>query len=223
MKALVVEDNERLAEFIKMGLVQAGFVCDGATSLGYASALVETVVFDVIILDLGLPDGDGLRWLKKLRASGNAVPVLILTARGGPGDRVSGLDTGADDYVVKPFEIAELLARCRALLRRPGAVLGPVLAVGDVSLLTAERTVTVNGAQVELGKRETGILESLMRRGGKVVTRETMEQQVYSFDDEFTPNALEAAMSRLRKKLSEAGSKADIQTVRGVGYIMTEG
>lgn len=221
MRALVVEDNHRIADFIAGGLDHAGYATDKAATLEAASELLAAAQFDIILLDLGLPDGDGVAWLKHLRASGYAVPVLILTARDGLGDRVAGLDTGADDYVVKPFELAELMARCRALLRRPAEAISPMLVVGDLMLELSSRAAKVGELAVDLGKRETDILESLMRRVGKVVTREVLEEQNYSFNDEITPNAMEAAISRLRRKLADAGSAADIQTVRGVGYVLS--
>jgi DNA-binding response OmpR family regulator len=221
MRVLVIEDNVRLAEHITVAVLNAGFACDAAHSLSEASDALAAGAAGLIILDLGLPDGSGLDWLKKLRASGDTVPVLILTARDGLGDRVNGLDAGADDYLIKPFEVDELLARCRALMRRPSTSLGTVLMLGNIGLQQSDRTVVISGQTVDLGKRETGILECLMRRPGGVVTRDVLEQQAYSLGDEITPNAVEAAISRLRRKLADAGATADIQTVRGVGYIIT--
>jgi DNA-binding response OmpR family regulator len=223
MRALIIEDNQRIAGFIAGGLGQAGYATDAAGTLDAASELLAAAQYDIVLLDLGLPDGDGISWLKRVRASGNAVPVLILTARDGLGDRVAGLDTGADDYVVKPFEMDELMARCRALLRRPAEAISPRLTAGDIELDLPSRIVRVGANVADLGKRETDILESLMRRSGKVVTREALDGQIYSFTDEFTPNAIEAAVSRLRRKLAEAGSTATIQTVRGVGYFINAG
>jgi DNA-binding response OmpR family regulator len=221
MRVLVIEDNVRLAEHITVAVLNAGFACDAAHSLAEASDALAAGAAGLIILDLGLPDGSGLDWLKKLRTSGDTVPVLILTARDGLGDRVNGLDAGADDYLIKPFEVDELLARCRALMRRPSTSLGTVLMLGNIGMQQSDRTVVISGHTVDLGKRETGILECLMRRPGGVVTRDVLEQQAYSLGDEITPNAVEAAISRLRRKLADAGATADIQTVRGVGYIIT--
>lgn len=221
MRALVVEDNARLADFIAGALNHAGYSTDIAATLASASELFAAAQFDIVLLDLGLPDGDGNTWLKRLRSSGHTIPVLILTARDGLGDRVAGLDNGADDYLAKPFQLAELMARCRALMRRPPDAVNPQLSVGDLVLSVSSRAVAVGQTAVEMGKRETDILESLMRRPGNVVTRELLEQQIYSFNDEVTPNAMEAAISRLRRKLADAGSSAHIHTVRGVGYFLT--
>jgi len=220
MRALIVEDQERLARLIEAGLERAGFTADQACDLAHADEALGAAKFDLILLDLGLPDGDGMRWLKNARQRGLATPVLIVTARGELEDRVGGLDTGADDYVTKPFEMDELLARCRALVRRPHDTLAAILRHGDVALDTVVRRVEVDGRDVEFGKRETDILEVLLRRPGRVVTREDLEQRIYGFGEEVTPNALEVAVSRIRKKLGDAGSALMIHTVRGVGYYL---
>ncbi len=223
MRALVVEDQERLAQYIVAGLAKGGFTADTASRLDDASAALDAAHYDLILLDLGLPDGDGVGWLGKQRLAGVKIPVLIVTARDALGDRVKGLDSGADDYLVKPFAMEELLARCRALMRRPAEAGAMVLEAGGTRLDLATRSVLVNGVPVELGRRETDLLELLLRRAGSVVTRETIDGQIYSFDDEVTPNAIEAGMSRLRRKLSEAGSLVEIHTVRGVGYLLKTG
>jgi DNA-binding response OmpR family regulator len=220
VRALIVEDQERLGALMAQGLRRAGFAADRASNLTLADEALGAAKFDLILLDLGLPDGDGMHWLKRARAGGLSTPVLIVTARGELEDRVGGLDTGADDYVTKPFEMEELLARCRALVRRPSDTLAPVLSAGDIGLDTATREVKVGGLDVEFGKRETDILEVLLRRPGRVVTREDIEQRIYGFGEEVTPNALEVAVSRVRKKLADAGSKIVIHTVRGVGYYL---
>jgi DNA-binding response OmpR family regulator len=147
----------------------------------------------------------------------------VVTARGGLSDRVSGLDTGADDYLVKPFEMDELLARCRALLRRPGAGLGSVLSAGNLDLDTTARQVRIAGQGIETPRREVALLETLLRRAGQVVPRPALEESLYGFDDEVTPNALEAHVSRLRRRLAEAGADVTIHTVRGVGYLLRTG
>jgi DNA-binding response OmpR family regulator len=220
MRALIIEDQERLAELIASGLRRAGFAADQAISLVRADEALDAAKFDLILLDLGLPDGDGMGWLKSARARGLATPVLIVTARGELEDRVGGLDTGADDYVTKPFELDELLARCRALVRRPHDTLAAILTADDVALDTHDRTVKVDGRDADFGKRETDILEVLLRSRGRVVTREDIEQRIYGFGEEVTPNALEVAVSRIRKKLADAGSALVIHTVRGVGYYL---
>lgn len=220
MRALIVEDQERLANLIEAGLQRGGFTADQAATLDDANDALSAAEFDLILLDLGLPDGDGMKWLKNARASGLATPVLIVTARGELEDRVGGLDTGADDYVTKPFEMNELLARCRALVRRPHDTLNAILRAGDVALDTVARSVQVNGRDAEFGRRETDVLEVLLRRPGRVVTHENLQERIYGFGEEVTPNALEVAVSRIRKKLADAGSALMVHTVRGVGYYL---
>jgi len=220
MRVLLVEDNERLSSLMRDGLARGGFAVDAFASLNDAEAAIGAVDYDLILLDLGLPDGDGMEWLKRLRRRGHATPVLVVTARGGVTDRVTGLDTGADDYLVKPFEMDELLARCRAILRRPGACLSTVLATGNVTLDTSSRQVAVADAPIDAPRQETDLLEILLRRSGQVVPRAVLEERLYGFDDEVTPNALEAHVSRLRRRLSDAGADVSIHTVRGVGYLL---
>jgi DNA-binding response OmpR family regulator len=145
----------------------------------------------------------------------------MLTARGGIDDRVSGLNAGADDYLVKPFQIPELAARCRALLRRPGASLTTTLACGNVALDPAVRSVTIGSAPVEMPPRETNLLENLLRRAGHVVTKAALENSLYAMDAEVTPNALEAVVSRLRRRLGAAGADVTIRTIHGIGYVIT--
>ncbi|WP_158043531.1 response regulator [Skermanella pratensis] len=220
MRLLLVEDNERLAGLMAGGLGRAGFAVDAFGSLEEADAAAAAADYDLIVLDLGLPDGDGLAWLKGFRARRRGTPVLVATARGGLGDRVSGLDTGADDYLVKPFEMDELLARCRALLRRPGSCLATVLTAGNVAFDTVSRRISVGGQVIDAPRRELDLIEILLRRAGQVVTRPVLEESLYGFNDEVTPNALEAHVSRLRRRLAEAGADAAIHTVRGVGYLL---
>jgi DNA-binding response OmpR family regulator len=220
MRVLLIEDNERLSSLMQGGLARAGFTVDPFASLTDADAAVAMVDYDLILLDLGLPDGDGLHWLKQLRRRKQGIPVLVATARGGLTDRVAGLDTGADDYLVKPFEMDELLARCRALLRRPGACLSTVLSTGNLTLDTVSRQVAVAGTPIDAPKREVGLLEVLLRRSGQVVPRTVLEERLYGFDDDVTPNALEAHVSRLRRRLTDAVADVSIHTVRGVGYLL---
>lgn len=219
MRALVIEDNRRLAGLVVEGLRRGGFAADAVHDLDGADDALAGTGFDVIVLDLGLPDGDGLDWLKARRAEGLSTPVLIATARGALDQRVAGLDTGADDYVVKPFETDELLARCRALLRRPGATLGVVLTAGTLALDSVGRSVRVADHGLDLGRREIDLLELLLRRIGSVVPRALVEERLYGFDDDVTPNAIEATVSRLRRKLAEADAPIEIHTVRGIGYM----
>lgn len=220
MRLLLVEDNARLAALMASGLGDAGFVVDTSSTLADAQSALSVADYDLLLLDIGLPDRDGTSLLRPLRAAGYHLPVLIVTARGGLQDRVNGLDLGADDYLVKPFEMAELLARCRALLRRPGQCLGIRLTAGDVLLDTVAHRVTVAGREQELGRREFALLELLLRRLGQVVSRQSVEQALYSFDQDISPNAIEAVVSRLRKRLATARSTITIHTVRGVGYLL---
>jgi len=222
MRILLVEDNARLAEFTAKRLIRGGFSVDSCATKDEAEAAVRTTRYDTIVLDLGLPDGDGMDLLADLRARGNSVPVLVLTARDGLGDRVQALNGGADDYVLKPFEMEELLARIRALLRRPGAALGTVLSAGNLTFDTACREVRVAGSPMRIPRRELGALELLMRRMGRVVPKDVIEEHMYGFDDKASANAVEVAVHRLRRRLSEAGTDVRIDTLRGVGYLLME-
>jgi DNA-binding response OmpR family regulator len=223
MRLLLVEDNARLAGFVAQGLSAAGFTVDTVGLADEALAALATTRYDACVLDLGLPDADGLSILKSLRGRREQTPVLILTARDGVADRIAGLNLGADDYVLKPFALEELVARVKALLRRPGAALGVVLELGDVTLDTAARAVAVGGKPVVLSRLELMLLEELLRRAGRVVARAIIEDSLHGFSDSVTPNSLEALVSRLRKKLVAAGANIEIHTVRGVGYLATEG
>jgi DNA-binding response OmpR family regulator len=220
MRLLLVEDNARLASLIREGLDRQGFAVDWCGTVDGAEHALKINDYDLMLLDLGLPDGEGLDLVRTLRRRQDTMPILILTARGGLDDRVIGLDAGADDYLVKPFQIPELAARCRALLRRPGASLGTELAVGNVILHSAERSVAVAGLAVEATPREVDLLECLLRRAGHVVAKPALEGALYSMDAEVTPNALEACISRLRKRLTAAGADVQIRTVHGVGYAL---
>lgn len=218
MRLLLVEDNPQLAQLIQEGLSSQGFVIDRCGSLKEALATRAAARYELIVLDLGLPDGDGMELVRHLRQGNDPIPILILTARSGLNDRLIGLDGGADDYVVKPFEIAELAARCRALLRRPGASLGVILQLGNVALDTTTRTVTVAERRIDLPPREVALLEQLLRRAEQVVRRSQLEESLYSFGEDVTPNALEGAVSRLRKRLSSAEANVVVRTAHGIGY-----
>ncbi|HEY5754180.1 MAG TPA: response regulator transcription factor [Steroidobacter sp.] len=220
MRLLLVEDNPQLAQLVQDGLTRQGFVIDRCGSLKDAMTARGAASYDLILLDLGLPDGDGMSLVRELRRGSDPTPILILTARGGLNDRLIGLDGGADDYLVKPFEIAELAARCRALLRRPGASLGVVLQLGNVALDTTTRTVTVNQQRIDVPPREVALLEQLLRRAEQVVRRNQLEESLYSFGEEVTPNALESAVSRLRKRLTAADANVLVRTAHGIGYAL---
>ncbi|WP_129777512.1 response regulator transcription factor [Peristeroidobacter soli] len=220
MRLLLVEDNPQLAELVQEGLTRQGFAIDRCGSLKEAMVARGAASYDLILLDLGLPDGDGMTLVRELRRGNDSTPILILTARGGLNDRLIGLDGGADDYLVKPFEIAELAARCRALLRRPGASLGVVLHLGNVALDTTTRSVTVNQQRIDVPPREVALLEQLLRRAEQVVRRNQLEESLYSFGEEVTPNALESAVSRLRKRLTAADANVLVRTAHGIGYAL---
>ncbi len=222
MRLLVIEDEPDLAALMRAALERGGFAVDLAGNLAEATDHLAVARYDTVILDLALPDGDGLSLLRRLRARGSAVSVLVLTARDGPEDRVTGLDAGADDYLVKPFHMPELIARIRALLRRPDSVLGVTLSLGNLVLDTTSRQARVNGADIGLTVRETAMLELLLRRQNSVVPRELLEQGLYSFDAQLGSNAMEVLVHRLRRKLVEAEASVCVHTVRGVGYLLGE-
>jgi DNA-binding response OmpR family regulator len=215
MRLLIVEDKADLAALTRRALIGAGFAVDIAPGPAGAEDHVAVAPYDAIVLDLGLIDGNGLILLQRLRRSASSVPILILTARDAPEDRVTGLDEGADDYLVKPFHMAELVSRLRALLRRPNAVLGVRLELGNVALDTTSRQTTVTGVRVLLPPRETALLELLLRHQGNAVTRETLEQSLHDFGTTLGSNALEVLVHRLRRRLAEAGANAVIHTLRG--------
>jgi DNA-binding response OmpR family regulator len=195
---------------------------DAVSGCEAARAAFAVTTYDAAILDLGLPDGDGLSLLQKLRSEGNQTPILVLTARDAVEDRVSGLDTGADDYLIKPFAMTELVARTKALLRRPGGALGTVLVAGNISFDTIGRDVRVGSISVLLTRREAAILEHLMRRLGRVVPKTLLEERLYGIDDELESNAIPVHIHHLRRKLLDAAGTAEIHTVRGLGYVLTD-
>jgi DNA-binding response OmpR family regulator len=222
MKLLLIEDVPPLAQLTREALETEGFTVDHAASVESARAILCVAPPDVIVLDLGLPDGDGLALFHGLRNEGNATPVLVVTARAGLNDRIDGLDQGADDYIVKPAAPAEIAARCRALLRRPGGLLGRRLQLGNLALDTASRSVTSAGRQVSLARREIDVLEVLLRKLGQSVPRRVIEDAIYTLDETPGPNALEASVSRLRRQLAEANANVEIHTIRGIGYLIAE-
>lgn len=222
MRLLIIEDNVRLAELMAEGLARRGMACDRARNLSQADDALAAASYDAVVVDLGLPDGDGLEWLRARRRTGFDVPALILTARGALEDRVKGLDAGADDYVVKPAEPEEIAARLRALLRRPGARATPVIEVGELRFDSAARVASFAGNRLELTRREADLLELLMRQAGSVVRRAAIENALYSFNDEVSPNAVEAVVSRLRRRLEDKGARHMLHTIRGLGYIMED-
>jgi two-component system response regulator QseB len=222
MRILLVEDNDRLADFISAGLREAGFVPDVFGTVADAVAAFESASYQAAILDLGLPDGDGLDIIRTQRAKAAPCPMMVLTARDGVSDRVSGLNAGADDYLLKPFAMEELIARLRAILRRPGAALSVELVLGNLVFDTASREVRVDGIPVAMPRREMEMLEHLLRRSGRVVSKRSLEEGLYGFDDDVTPNSVEVLISRLRKRLQQTGARLTVHTLRGIGYMLAD-
>jgi len=203
-------------------IAAGGQSVDWVTRLDAAGDAMAGTGYDLVLLDLMLPDGRGITFLRSLRTSGDVTPVIILTALDQISDRIKGLDAGADDYLVKPFALDELAARLRAMLRRPGRRTETVLRVGDIAYDTANRVASVAGRTLDLARREADLLELMIRKAGQVVRRPAIEDALYRFDEAVTPNAIEAIVSRLRRKLDEAGATGQLHTVRGVGYLLRE-
>jgi DNA-binding response OmpR family regulator len=216
---LVIEDNQRLCQAVAESMRAQGFAVDTAGSATEGLRVWRAADYDVVVLDLMLPDGTGLSALKEMRDRGNLTPVLILTALGTIEDRVRGLDCGADDYLVKPFAMQELIARLRALLRRPGAALGRTLTLGSVQLDTSARIATVAGTQLDLTRSELIVLEALLRSQGRVISKERLAECLYNFEQERSANSVETQVHRLRRKLAAAGADVSIRTFRGLGYL----
>ncbi len=222
MKLLVIEDNPRLAAVMTKLLADNGMTVDSVATVEDARAALSLGPYDLVLLDLALPDGYGGDLLKSLRAAGKPTPVLVATARGDVSDRVQLLNAGADDYLVKPFSLDELLARIRALLRRPRQTAPNLLQAGNIALDTVSQTLTVDGRPIELPRLELRVLGALLAQRGKLLARERLEQAVYSMEAEVTPNAIEAAISRLRRRLESNGATVTITAMRGLGYILAE-
>lgn len=222
MRLLLVEDSARLRELVGDTIRDAGWRLDAVADLGKADDALATTRYDLVLLDLGLPDGDGLELLRALRRRKDATPVLVLTARGAVDERIAGLDAGADDYLVKPFNNGELLARARALLRRAPLSVDPVLEAGALRFDPATHETSCAGEIVALAPRERAALEILMRNAGRVTPKRGLEEGLSEFDEEVSPNAIEVVLSRLRRKLAPHPTGTAIETVRGVGYMLRE-
>jgi len=222
MRLLLVEDNIELSKLVARGLMAAGYEVDTVSSATDARHALRDVNYAAMVLDLGLPDDDGLAVLLELRRRLDPLPVIVLTARGGVQDRVGGLRSGADDYLAKPFALEELIARLEAILRRPGQLLGRSLSLGNLVYDTESRQIFVDGVPRTLSSRETSVLEILLRRQGRVVSKKNVEDHIFGLSGEVGSNAVEVYVSRLRKQLGEHGAKVVIHTIRGVGYLMSE-
>lgn len=222
MRVLIIEDHQRLAHLVVAGLSGFGIGADAFATAEDGLSAMRSISYDALVLDLGLPDRDGLDIIAELRSSGSRIPILILTARDGIDERVAGLDRGADDYLLKPFDMKELAARLRALLRRPGGPLGTTIDIANLSLDTAVRQVKVDGRVVAISRRELDALEILMRRAEQVVSKRVLEDSIYGLSEEVTPNTIEALVSRLRRRLEALHAGVSIHTLRGVGYLLKE-
>ena len=220
MRLLIVEDNRDLAEAIADGFARRHIASDIADTAESAEHLFMTVDYAAMVLDLGLPDEDGIELVKRLRAAGRTEPLIILTARSEPRRRVEGLVAGADDYIAKPFLFDELHARLEAVLRRSPAFSGRQLELGDISLNTSTRELSVGGSMVQASLRETELLEILLRRKEHLVPRRVMEDQLFGAGDALGSNAVEVYVHRIRRKLEQHSASVEIKTVRGVGYML---
>ena len=218
MRILLVEDDPQLGDGLTIGLRQAGFAVDWLKDGNSADQALQSETFDFVVLDLGLPRLSGMEVLSRARSRGQHMPILILTAHDATGEKVAGLDAGADDYLVKPIDLDELTARIRALTRRSAGRAEPLLIHGDLALDPAAHTVTQAGLVVELSSREFSLLQQLLENAGRVLTRTQLEQSIYGWRDEPDSNALEVHIHHLRKKL---GSEL-IRTLRGVGYTIAK-
>ena len=220
MRILLVEDDEDVARFIHKGLAEQAYAVDVAEGGGYALELAGTTSYDAIVLDLMIPEPDGLAVCRSLRADGSSVPILMLTARGSVDDKIAGLDAGADDYLAKPFEFGELLARLRALLRRGAIPVSSQIVVGDLEIDTGSHRVKIEGVPLTLTTKEYAVLEHLARYAGRIVTREEIAEHVWS--QEFDPfsNLIEVYINRLRRHIEKVSARKLIHTIRGSGYML---
>ena len=218
MRVLLVEDDRMIGEAVEQSLKDASYAVDWVRDGAAASAALDSQSYGVVLLDLGLPKKDGLEVLRTTRLRDNSVPVLVITARDAVEDRILGLDSGADDYVLKPFEMGELLARMRAVIRRKGGASGPVFSNGVMTLDPATREVTSNGATTRLSAREFSMLQAFLIRPGAILSRGELEDRIYGWGEEVESNAVEFLIHSLRKKL---GSDA-IKNVRGVGWMVSK-
>jgi DNA-binding response OmpR family regulator len=220
VRILLVEDEIEFADTLRDALEREHFVVDLADRLATAREAALSGSYDLVLLDRTLPDGDGLSLIPMLRAEMSGLPIIVLSARGDVPDRVTGLDQGADDYLIKPFALEELFARIRAIRRRPSDLGTDEIHVGALAFDVANDEATVGGIRLDLTRRELRVLAALVKRRGRTVLRESLEQAVFGFDDDVQSNTLDSHVSRLRRKLAEAGAGVEIHPVRGVGYLL---
>lgn len=220
MRVLLVEDQAELAGLVAANLRRSGFAVDHAGMLEEARAALATNPYEIILLDLRLPDGDGFELIRSLRRKRDFTPIIVLTARDRLNDRVEGLNLGADDYLVKPFAHEELVARVQAVLRRPKQTREPELSLANLRVAMESAEVSIADHAVEVPRRELAVLRLLMRRAGRVVSRESLENGIYDDSREIESNALEATVSRLRKRLAAAGAAVEVQGLRSAGYLI---
>jgi two-component system, OmpR family, response regulator len=220
MRVLLVEDEPNVAGFIMKGFIEESLAVDHARTVADGSALAVAKDYDLLVLDRRLPDGDGLDIVRRLRTRGSTTPILLLSVLGDVEDRVKGLECGADDYLVKPFEFVELLARTRALLRRGRLPLPSVLRCGDIELDPAAHRILVQGQRLDLPPREFALLDLFLRYPGAALSRTRIGEHVWDYRFGPESNAIDVAIGRLRRRLEEAGSRTVIETVRGVGYAL---
>jgi DNA-binding response OmpR family regulator len=218
MRILLVEDEEDMARLVTTALSRHDVIVDHAPNLEYAEEAVQAGVHDAVLLDRKLPDGEGLSLIPVIRRVQPGLPIIVLSALGSPENRVAGLDGGADDYLAKPFSVDELLARLRAVMRRPAQIGQDVVTVGRLRFNLNDRSAEIDGAPIELPRRELLALETLVRRSGRTVPRGALEEAVYGFDDDIASNTLDAHISRLRRKLVPAN--VEIHAIRGLGYLL---
>ena len=223
MRILIVEDDAELADALRAAFARVSIHTDHAATASDACELIANMAYTLVVLDFGLPDEDGLALLGRIRAAGNTVPVIVLTARGDGDTRIAGLRGGADDFLVKPFLFDELHARIEAVLRRQGRYVENTLRFGDLEMDVGSREATHKGARLPLSAREADMLEPLIRRSGRVVPKRFLEDQLFGASDSFGSNAIEVYVHRLRRKLESCDSGLGIVTVRGVGYMLTGG
>ncbi len=220
MRVLITEDDPNVAEALQFSLRQCGYAVDCISNGALADQALKENVFDLLILDLGLPKLDGFEVLRRLRKRNSKLPVLILSGRETPNEKVQGLDLGADDYLVKPFSLDELHARVRALLRRSCGATTPCITHAHLSYDTVERVAAINGKTIELSAQETAVLEALLNRFGRVVSKEQMVERLYNYDHDVGYNAIEVYIHRLRRKID--GSGITVRTLYGRGYMLED-